>query len=295
MAQVKQYQAGDIITFPTQRPSHWNKKGEMDKYLGKSFTLRSVYQMVNGGLQRLFFEGGEFWLFLSTDLSPFNVGDEVVLVEPFKVFRILTDGRLDICDSEGNCISVEPNHVKIKQTDMKAMKDAVLKVATDLATAKNTVTTLEIKVELRRDYPYFFWTQDVVSKFMDQLAGDGVFTYTDNGTYRIYSLTTATPSGRVPAGFAAPLSKSLTTTVKASSANRAVAPSTYKVQKSKITWNKVLQLAGNPQFVAVTLANGTTITKDNIKAQKKSPLGYISPKQGRIKNINVGNTQYNVK
>ena len=109
-------------------------------------------------------------------MAKIKIGDEVVLVEPFKVFRLLADGRLDVCDSEGNCISVNPNQVTLKQTNMKAMKNAVLGTAKDLLKANNTVTTLEIKQQLRKDYPYFYWDQSTVSKFMDGFAGDGIFT-----------------------------------------------------------------------------------------------------------------------
>jgi hypothetical protein len=225
-------------------------------------------------------------------MAEIKIGDEVVLVEPFKVFRLLKDGRLDICDSEGNCISVNSNQVKLKTTDMKAMKDACLTVATSLAKANNTVTTLEIKTELRRDYPYFFWTQDTVSKFMDQLAGDGVFTYTDNGTYRTYSLVGSpvvkpvTPRPK----------KTITKNVVAGSGTANTVQNTgIKAQAKKVDWPDVLRFAQNPTFKSVTLINGKTLDKDAIKGQKKSPLGYISPKIGRIASIVVGSTQYNVK
>lgn len=220
------------------------------------------------------------------------IDDEVQLLVAFRVFRVHTNGNVDICDSEGNCLTTSPSQVsKLKQTDMKAMKDAVLTVATALAKANNTVTTLEIKTELRRDYPYYFWTQDVVSKYMDQLAGDGVFTYTDNGTFRTYSL--ANQKRRVAT---APLSKTVKAGRKTANTVSATQTATgLKVRRTKIDNTQLLSFANHSQFVAVVLANGTTVTKDNIKAQKKSPVGYISPKQGRIASIIVGTNQYNVK
>lgn len=220
-------------------------------------------------------------------MAQIKVGDEVVLIEPFKVFRLLSDGRLDICDSDGNCISVNPNQVMLKTTNMKAMKDAVLKVAQDLAKAKNTVTTLEIKVELRRDYPYYFWDQKVVSLYMDQLAGDGVFTYTDNGTYRTYSLVGIKP-------VSVPVTKSLNTIIITKSVS-SLAGGVVKVQKTRIDHHQLLKLVANQKFVGLTLANGTVVSRQDIKRQKKSPLGYASPKLGKIKSIVVGTTQYNVK
>lgn len=232
-------------------------------------------------------------------MAQVKVGDNIEITIQFRVFRVFPDGLIDICDADGNCLTVNSNHVKIKQTDMKAMKDACLTVAKQLAKANNTVTTLEIKTELRRDYPYFYWTQDVVSKIMDSLAGDGIFTYKDNSTYRIYSLASVVSyTGRTMAGFSRPVTNpTLSKTVKAGkgTVNTVLNTSTVKVQKTKIDWQRVLQLANNPQFAGVTLANGNTVSKSDIKNQKKSPLGYISPKLGRIKSIVVGNTQYNVK
>lgn len=220
-----------------------------------------------------------------------QVDDIVKLIRGFKVFRDFGNGTFDICDADGNCLKVSENEIYLlnKTITMKAMKDAVLKVATDLANANNTVTTLELKTELRRDYPYYYWDQKAVSTFMDQLAGDGVFTYTDNGTYRIYSLTNQT--GRVPAA-------NLTKTVKAgpNTANTVSQTVTGLVpQKSKVGWSKVLTLAVHPKFEGVVLVNGSFISKSNIKAQKKSAVGYISPKQGRIESIVVGKAQYLVK
>lgn len=75
----------------------------------------------------------------------------------------------------------------IKQNKMKQMKQAVLDTAKKLMTPNNRTTTLELKLQLRKDYPNFYWNQDKVSKLMDEFATKGNFTYTDNGTYRTYS------------------------------------------------------------------------------------------------------------
>lgn len=217
-----------------------------------------------------------------------QIGDVYALILPVKVFKDFGDGTLDVCDADGNCFRTIKEILTTKiDNNMKQMKDACLSVAKDLAKATNTVTTLDIKVQLRRDYPYYFWTQDVVSKIMDSLAGDGIFSYTDNGTYRIYSLVGA-PVTSTP----------LTKTVKASPANTvsvaSVAGGSAKVSRKKIGWPQVLNLAASPKFKAVTLANGTVVDRVAIKGQKKSTLGYITPKQGRIASIIVGDTQYNV-
>lgn len=73
----------------------------------------------------------------------------------------------------------------------------VLAAAQKLLGANNTVTTLEIKTELRKTHSQFYWTQDVVSKCMDDFSSQGAFSYTDNGTFRTYSDPTKKPAARV--------------------------------------------------------------------------------------------------
>lgn len=225
-------------------------------------------------------------------------GDIVRTLRPFRIYKENTDGTVEICDDNGNCLRavVKELYFSIDKTEliMKAMKDAVLTVAKDLAKANNTVTTLDIKIQLRRDYPYYFWDQSTVSKYMDGLAGDGLFTYKDNGTYRIYSLVN--PPASAPASVPA---KTVTKTVVAGkgTANTVsvTSPAVVKVLKNKINTYKLLALANDPNFSAFVLRDGTTVSKSTIKGQKKSPLGYANPKLGKIKSVVVGTTQYNVK
>lgn len=56
-----------------------------------------------------------------------------------------------------------------------------------LLEANNTVTTLELKQELRTKFPEFSWVQNDISQFMIDLHLAGELTYEDNGTYRTYS------------------------------------------------------------------------------------------------------------
>ncbi len=174
------------------------------------------------------------------------------------------------------------------------MKDACLTVAKDLLKANNKVTTLEVKVQARRDYPYFFWDQKTVSAFMDQFAGDGLMSYTDNGTYRTYSLLK--PAISAPSVAAKP---ALTKRVVAGKGTANTVSTTgllvAKVKKTKIDTYKLQSLIADPQFNGLVLANGATVTRVDIKNQKKSPLGYATPKLGKIKSVIVGATQYNVK
>ena len=61
------------------------------------------------------------------------------------------------------------------------IKDKVL----ELLKANNTITTLEVKIELRKRGSV---NQEVVSEVLKEMADNGELIFTDNGTYRIYSL-----------------------------------------------------------------------------------------------------------
>lgn len=302
---AKLIKVGDIIKLTSTRPYHWAKNGAMDEFLGKKVEVEYVSSPDKLGIQWITVKNAKSqrgipWSFLSSDIesysNPYKIGDEVVLVEPFKVFRLLPNNRLDICDSEGNCISVNRNQVKLKQTDMKAMKDAVLAVAKSLAKANNTVTTLEIKTELRRDYPYYFWTQKVVSDYMDQFAGDGVFTYKDNGTYRIYSLTKTKAT-------AGPVSKSIVSVTTSTGGgiakvSGAVATKKAAVKKSKNTVSRanVLKLVTGPNFESMSITGIGIVTLVTVKSQKKSVQGYLTPsKLSKLTHVKVSGKVYEVK
>lgn len=69
---------------------------------------------------------------------------------------------------------------RLKQGHMSA-------VVLQLLEANNTITTLEVKNELRRQHPDFAWVQKEVSDFMNEMHLKGDLVYEDNGTYRVYS------------------------------------------------------------------------------------------------------------
>lgn len=274
---------GDIVTFSHVRPSHWNKQGKMDSYLGKTVTLTNIYDFPNG-LQRLFFQGSGNWMFLSTDLvnsstSIFDIGCVIRLRKPFKVFRKYPNNEFDVCDEDGNCIKVKENEIYLSQLNnkqtMKAMKDAVLATAKSLLKANNTVTTLEIKTELRRDYPYYYWDQSTVSKYMADLAGDGVFNYKDNGTHRIYSLPKTTKS-----------------VIKSKVVLTKTTVGTPK--KNKLSASAAMSLLGNTGFQKAEFKNGRVITLPEIKSQKKSASGYLVPKMHNVAKITVSGKTYEI-
>jgi hypothetical protein len=84
--------------------------------------------------------------------------------------------------------SVTPKTQPMANTNTTStVKALVLGCAQSLMRANNTCTTLEIKLELRKTQPAYFWTQQIVSNIMDEFATAKVFTYSDNGTFRTYS------------------------------------------------------------------------------------------------------------
>lgn len=157
------------------------------------------------------FKIGDQCRIISNTLSShgFDVGDIV------SVFRLTATGNMyDVCRKiNGDCYWVYNKDLELitkdkKQTSMKLMKKAVLDTASKLAKANNTVTTLELKLELRKTHPFFHWIQNTrngligVSEFMEQLAQEGRFTYTDTvtsgNTHRVYSLATTPVTVTIP-------------------------------------------------------------------------------------------------
>lgn len=140
-------------------------------------------------------------------MKKFNRGDEVEIISNIygnhrfpigTVAKIINSmsivGRYpvyDCCTNNGDCCYVSEEDlelINVKSNKMiQAKKQAVLDTANKLLKAQNTVTTLEIKTQLIIDYPEFFWKQDFISQEMDVLYSQGLFTYSDNGTFRTYS------------------------------------------------------------------------------------------------------------
>ena len=343
MVDVKQ--KGDWVVFKYQRPSHWSKDGSMDKWLGKRVQITSTYPWSNGN-GKFWFEGGPIDKeFLFSDINPYGAGDYhtvgaikpyalpiqdamkaleppkkwepqlgelVLLVLPVKVIRDLGNGTMDVYSDNGNALTVSKISLQKhflqsnNQFTMKAMKDAVSTVAKSLLKANNTVTTLEIKAELRRDYPYYFWTQQVVSDYMSQLAGDGVFDYTDNGTYRTYFLAgkptnqpLAQPKSAIrksvhvslPSGIA-----KVSGTVSSQPAKKRGRPRKIATTFSKSSLNQAqaLGFAALNTFEKAEFKNGRVISLNEIRRQKKSAVGYLQSKIHNVAKITVAGITYDV-
>ena len=75
----------------------------------------------------------------------------------------------------------------MKSMIKNVMRGHISAVVLQLLDPNNSITTLEIKNELRRQWPEFSWLQKDVSNFMNELHLSGEVTYNDNGTFRTYS------------------------------------------------------------------------------------------------------------
>jgi len=187
--------------------------------------------------------------------------------------------------------------VKIMKT---AKQEKVLKVAKELCKANNTVTTLEIKNELRRRYSTNKWNQSDISNLMSDFQKDGKFTFTDNGTFRIYSLPGST------------VSPQLSATVKVSKTKVRPVVTTQRISKTKAL--EVIENSNGRFFtVSFTKKDGKNrvLNGQYTSDMGKSPLGYVLVRDitavrrkdvKTIKNVNLqtlewiksGNTIYKV-
>jgi hypothetical protein len=155
------------------------------------------------------------------------------------------------------------------------MRDQLIKqVAEELMHPNNTVSTLEVKLELRRKYPAQFWFQHEVSKVMNDLYLKGLFDYSDTGSFRVYSLVKAKPT---PVAQATP------------------APS--RKAKAKLSRSKALELiqgTGGRFFgVTFTKKDGSVrkmrckIDKDHLKPSTFGYLTVVDVAEGTPKSLNL--------
>lgn len=73
-------------------------------------------------------------------------------------------------------------------------EDIIFNMAIKLLKPQNRITNLEIKNQLRKDFPDFSWKQEFVHDTMDNFYRQGYFIIADdNGTYRTYADPTYNP------------------------------------------------------------------------------------------------------
>lgn len=160
---------------------------------------------------------------------------------------------------------------------MKTSKiDKVLKVAEDLCVANNTVTTLEIKNELRKQFPNKNWRQNEISQVMIDANVIGKFDYIDNGTFRTYSLVGTQVNQTVNVG-------NMTTTPTVLPVKTPKAPKA-PTTTSRISRTKALEIIqnSNGKFFTVTFikkdGSRRIMNGQHTSNMSTSALGYINVK-----------------
>lgn len=176
------YKVGDQIRFGRTRPKWWSKNGSMDKFLGQTVIIKSIYWVpaMNSGTFQ-FYDGDDYKQFWLHEIEESNT--VYLNLEDLKP-EALTRIKQIINDIFGN-------KQLINKMNTQQKTQAILDVANALCNAQNQFTNLELKNELRKKYPNEVWNQLEVSQEMMDLADQGNFDYTHNGVYRTYH---ATPS-----------------------------------------------------------------------------------------------------
>jgi len=281
----KMYNIGDIITFGLNRPSKWNKKGKMDKYLGKTFIITDIYY------------------------TPFNNDGTFQIYNPFNTLTL--DSRFwsfwlsDI--KESNTINFPKFDYEIFKTNNKMntqqRKQAIHDTANALCNANNTFTTLELKNELRKIHPNEIWNQIDVSIEMMDLSDLGHFDFIHTGTHRVYS---AVPSLQASQPQVTNSSSTMVSQLiaKAQTPTTPTVAMTAKVAKVKpalttkrIGRTKALEIIKNTngKFFSVRFEkkNGDDrlMGVQYVKGTKPDPLGYVLLKDLKAKKSKSVNLQ----
>ena len=152
--------------------------------------------------------------------------------------------------------------------------------AIDMCTPNNTITTLELKNELRKRHPGR-WVQDDVSDAMRTLSDQmNEFDYYDNGTFRTYTLV-GVPNANNPAvqSLVTNVVPQLAAPVKTPKPK--VAPQTHKVPH-----NQLLDLIANSHgaFFSIQNTSYKLLSYDNPKGHITA-LDLNNGKQSKVINF----------
>ena len=175
----------------------------------------------------------------------------------------------------------------------------------ELLQANNTITTLEVKLALRKSNTKDTWNQVDVSRAMQFMADNGELTFHDNGTYRTYSMATTIPAKNSNFGSVTlngkpqqPVSKNVIVpkTTMGKKLAKVKAPKA-PVKKETIGKNKALQViqGTNNKFFGVTFTKkDNTERKMTCRIDKNdltpTALGYlrvIDTVENVVKNLNL--------
>jgi 2',3'-cyclic-nucleotide 2'-phosphodiesterase (5'-nucleotidase family) len=224
----------------------------------------------------------------------YKVGDEVILISkrPEKWSRLggmdtylgktvtITDidnNNFKFKDSSPWIFDLDDIAFLLSSSNMNYSK--IETVINSLLKVNNTVTTLEVKTELRRNYPRQKWDQKLVSDIMDQMFNDKTLSFNSNGTYRVYS--------SVKPSISSPTVKQVVKTLTTKN---------VIVKKQKISKTKAIDLLTNTggRYFGVTFTKKDgLIRKMTCKLEqeaKPSKLGYLTVvdvKESTPKSLNL--------
>jgi hypothetical protein len=154
-------------------------------------------------------------------------------------------------------------------TFTRAMLSDLIIVLNDLLVPNNSVSTLEVKTELRKRFANTTWNQKDISSAMDFLYHAGHLTYKDNGTFRTYAAvnqpTKVAQSTIVLSGYggvggpAGATGIKVSTTPTSAPAQGSPAPKAAKPTKRQVTTKRIgkndamrIMMDTNGKFFGVT-------------------------------------------
>lgn len=308
---MRNYKIGDKVTFGYNRPMKWNKKGQMDKFLGKTVEITSIYHVGNKGDGTFRFRNDDtaYWQFWLHEIEESNIS-------------ILKFDELEP-ETQEHVKQIINEIFGIKQTNINMnnlqRRQAIHDTANALCNAQNQFTNLELKNELRKNFPNEVWNQmDISVEMMDLADGGGYFDYTHNGSYRTYFATPSLQGSQAQTNSNPSMTQQLI--AKAQSQPTSI-PNVTNVKPVKVKTpvatkrigrNKALDIIQNTngKFFSVKFAkkNGDErlMGVQYVKGTKPDPLGYVRLKELKtqitksvnlqtLSEIKTNNTLYKVK
>lgn len=287
------YKIGDQITFGRTRPKWWSKDGSMDKFLGQTVTIESIYwvPVMNSGT--FTFKNSNLKQFWLHEIEESHKFPQI----KFEDLNIETKRRINEITNE-----LFGNKQLINKMNKQQKTQVIHDVANALCNAQNQFTTLELKNELRKKYPNEIWNQQEISIEMMDLADQGHFDFYHNGVYRTYSATPSLQGSQAQTTTSNPSMVSQLIT-KAQTTNSVVI---LKPQKQpKVTIKPIIKRIGRKKALEIIQnTNGKFFSvrfeKKNgedrlmgvqyVKGTKPDPLGYVllrDLKEGKSKSVNL--------
>jgi hypothetical protein len=308
---MRKYKVGDTITFGYNRPMKWNKKGHMDKFLGKTVEIIYINYVGNKGDGTFRFRNDDaYWQFWLHEIEESNI-------TTLKFEELEPETQEHVKQIINEIFGIKQTNINMNN---QQRKQAIHDTANALCNAQNQFTNLELKNELRKNYPNEVWNQmDISIEMMDLADNEGHFNYTHNGSYRTYTATPSLQGSQAQTNSNPSMTAQLI--AKAQSTNQplknqgkiSTAPKIKPpVSTKRIGRNKALEIIQNTngKFFSVKFVkkNGDErlMGVQYIKGTKADPLGYVRLKDLKtqitksvnlqtLSEIKTNNTLYKVK